>query len=168
MAPIDLKLKFIISSVQSLSHVLLFVTHGLQHARLSCPSPSPGACSNSCPWQSVMLPNYLILSRPLLLLSSIFPCIRVFSKELALCFGGQNIGASYWAAKWFSCSLDALCKGISHAVQGWVTGFKDFNTQRVGHDLTTKQQQYSTIPLKGEVVWLPSDGTRRHGIRIRC
>ena len=23
--------------------------HGLQHARLSCPSPSPGACSNSCP-----------------------------------------------------------------------------------------------------------------------
>ena len=23
--------------------------HGLQHARLSCPSPSPGSCSNSCP-----------------------------------------------------------------------------------------------------------------------
>jgi len=23
--------------------------HGLQHARLPCPSPSPGACSNSCP-----------------------------------------------------------------------------------------------------------------------
>ena len=23
--------------------------HGLQHIRLSCPSPSPGACSNSCP-----------------------------------------------------------------------------------------------------------------------
>ena len=23
--------------------------HGLQHARLLCPSPSPGACSNSCP-----------------------------------------------------------------------------------------------------------------------
>ena len=25
------------------------VTHGLQHARLTCPSPSPGVCSNSCP-----------------------------------------------------------------------------------------------------------------------
>ena len=24
-------------------------SHGLQHARLPCPSPSPGACSNSCP-----------------------------------------------------------------------------------------------------------------------
>ena len=23
--------------------------HGLQHTRLPCPSPSPGACSNSCP-----------------------------------------------------------------------------------------------------------------------
>ena len=23
--------------------------HGMQHARLSCPSPTPGACSNSCP-----------------------------------------------------------------------------------------------------------------------
>ena len=24
--------------------------HGLQHTRFPCPSPSPGACSNSCPW----------------------------------------------------------------------------------------------------------------------
>ena len=24
-------------------------SHGLQHARLPCPSPTPGACSNSCP-----------------------------------------------------------------------------------------------------------------------
>ena len=38
------------SSVQSLSHVWLFATHGLQHTRLPCPSPTPGACSNSCPW----------------------------------------------------------------------------------------------------------------------
>ena len=26
-----------------------FQPHGLQHARLPCPSPTPGACSNSCP-----------------------------------------------------------------------------------------------------------------------
>ena len=36
-------------SVQPLSHVWLFVTHGLQHARLPCPPPTPGVCSNSCP-----------------------------------------------------------------------------------------------------------------------
>ena len=35
------------SSVQ-LSHVWLW-PHGLQHTRLSCPSPTPRACSNSCP-----------------------------------------------------------------------------------------------------------------------
>ena len=29
-------------------HVWVFVTHGLQHARLPCQSPTPGACSNSC------------------------------------------------------------------------------------------------------------------------
>ena len=34
---------------QFLSHVRLFATHGLQHTRLPCPSPSPSVCSNSCP-----------------------------------------------------------------------------------------------------------------------
>ena len=34
--------------VQLLSHVRLFATHGLQHARLLCPSVSPGGCSSSC------------------------------------------------------------------------------------------------------------------------
>ena len=50
--------------------------HVLQHTRLSCPSPCPGAYSNSCPsnqWR-----------RPLLLSSSIFPSIRVFSNESVL------------------------------------------------------------------------------------
>ena len=36
------------SSVQLLSHVRLFVTPYL-HARLPCPSPTPGIYPNSCP-----------------------------------------------------------------------------------------------------------------------
>jgi len=36
-------------SVHSLSHVCLSMTHGLQHARPPCPSPTPKICSNSCP-----------------------------------------------------------------------------------------------------------------------
>ena len=36
-------------AVQSLSRVWLFAPHGLQHARLPCPSPTPRACSNSSP-----------------------------------------------------------------------------------------------------------------------
>ena len=57
--------------------------HGLQHARLPHPSPTPGACSSSCPLM-VMPSNHLILCCPLLLLLSIFPSIRVFSNESAL------------------------------------------------------------------------------------
>ena len=56
--------------------------HGLQHARLLCPSPTARACSNSS-IESVMSSNHLILCCPLLP-PSIFPSIRVFSKELAL------------------------------------------------------------------------------------
>ena len=58
--------------------------HRLQHARLPRSSASSGACSNSCQLSQVMPSNHLILCRPLLLLPSIFPSIRVFSNELAL------------------------------------------------------------------------------------
>ena len=55
--------------------------HGLQHTRPPCPSPTPGACSNSCPLSQLMPSNHLILRYPLLLLPSIFPSIKVFSYE---------------------------------------------------------------------------------------
>ena len=66
---------------------------GLEHARLPCPSPTPRACSNSCP-SRVMSSNHLIFCRPLLLLPSIFPSVRVFSNELALHIKWPSIGAS--------------------------------------------------------------------------
>ena len=67
--------------------------HGLQHARPPCPSPTLRACSNSCPsswWchlihlNHLILLNHLIFCHLLLLLPSIFPSIRVFSKESLL------------------------------------------------------------------------------------
>ena len=57
--------------------------HGLQHARLSCPSPTARTCSNSCPIESVMPSNHLILCRSLFL-PSIFPSLSAFSNELVL------------------------------------------------------------------------------------
>ena len=60
------------------------VIHELQHARLPCPSPTSGACSNSCSIYLVMPSNHLILCHPLLLLPSTFHSIRVFSKESVL------------------------------------------------------------------------------------
>ena len=55
--------------------------HGLQHARLPCPSWS---LLKLMSFESVMLSNHLILCCPLLLLPSIFPSIRVFSSEPVL------------------------------------------------------------------------------------
>ena len=80
-------LKF--SSVQLLSESDSLQPHGLQHARLPCPSPTPWAYSNSCPssrrWTWRLMPsNHLILCHPLFLMPSVFPSIRVFSSESIL------------------------------------------------------------------------------------
>ena len=58
--------------------------HGLQHARLPCLPLSPSLLKFMF-IELVMLPNHLILCRPLLLLPSVFLFIRVFSNESALC-----------------------------------------------------------------------------------
>ena len=55
----------------------------LQHTRLPCPSPTPRACSNSCPLSRWCHPTISSSVVPLLLLPSIFPSTRVFSNESA-------------------------------------------------------------------------------------
>ena len=67
-------------------------SHGLQHARLPCPSLSPGVCSNSCPLSRWCHSTISPLSPPLLL-PSILPRIRGFSNELALRIRWPN----YWS-----------------------------------------------------------------------
>ena len=57
-------------------------SHGQQHSRPPCPSPTPRVYSKSCPL-SQWCHNHLILCQPLLL-PSIFPSIRVFSDEWVL------------------------------------------------------------------------------------
>ena len=58
-------------------------THGMQHARPPCPSPTTIVYPNTS-IELVMPTNHLILCHPLLLLPLIFPSIRVFSNELFL------------------------------------------------------------------------------------
>ena len=58
--------------------------HGLQHARPSCPSPIPEACSNSCPSSQWCHP---IISSSVIPLSSClqsFPASESYSKKSAL------------------------------------------------------------------------------------
>ena len=58
--------------------------HGLQHARLPCPSLSKRVYSKLRSIESVMPSNHLILCHSFLFLPLIFPSIRVFSNELVL------------------------------------------------------------------------------------
>ena len=81
---------------------LICVPHGLQHARLPCPSPTPRACSNSCP--SSWWCHPIILCHPLLPLPSISPSVRVFFNESVLHIR--------WPKYWSFSSASVLPKSI--------------------------------------------------------
>ena len=76
--------------------------HGVQCAKLPCPSLSTGVCSLSIEW--VVLSNNLILCHLLLLLPSVFLSIRIFSEELPV--------AIRWPEYWnFSFSISPSLHG---------------------------------------------------------
>ena len=87
-------------------------THGLQHNRPPSPSPTPGACSNSCPsnrWCRTTSIAYFSTSLKSLPASRSFPVSRLFAS------GGHSIGASASASVlpmniqgWFPLGLTAL------------------------------------------------------------
>ena len=94
--------------------------HRLQHARLPCPSPSPGASSNSCPLRRWFHP---IISSSVVLFSSClqpFPASGSFLMSWLFTSGGQNIGASASASVlptdiqgWFPLGLTGLISLLS-------------------------------------------------------
>ena len=67
--------------------------HGLEHAGLPCPSPIPGACSNSCPLSWWCHPT---ISSSVILFSCLqsFPASGSFLMSQFFTSGGQSIGAS--------------------------------------------------------------------------
>ena len=69
------------SSVQSFSHVHLFATPWTAARQASLSITNSQSLLKLMSIESVMLSNHLILCRPLLLLPSFFPSIRVFSNE---------------------------------------------------------------------------------------
>jgi len=98
--------------------------HGPQHTRVPCHFTISQSLRKLMSTESVMPSNHPILCHPLLLLPSIFPSIRVFSSESALCIKCQSIGASASASvlpmniqSWFPLGLtdfiSLLSKGLS-------------------------------------------------------
>ena len=69
-------------------------THGLQHTRLPCPSPTPEAYSNSCPsrWWCHKTISYSVIPFSSCLQS--FPTSGSFPMSQFFTSGGQSIGVS--------------------------------------------------------------------------
>ena len=81
-------------------------SHGLQHARLPCPSPSPRVCPSSHPssWWCHPTISSSVAPSPL---PSIFPSIHVFLMSQLFPSGGWSIGAS------------ASASVLPKRIQGW-------------------------------------------------
>ena len=68
--------------------------HGLQHARLLCPSPTPRACSNSCPsswWCHLTISSSVV---PFSSCLQSFPASGSFQMSQLFASSGQSIGVS--------------------------------------------------------------------------
>ena len=74
-----------VTSVQLLRHIQLFATPWTAACQTSLSITNSQSLLKLMSIESMMPSNHLILCHPLLLLSSIFPSIRVFSNESVLC-----------------------------------------------------------------------------------
>ena len=73
-------------------------SHELQHARLLCPSPTPRACSSSCPWSQWCHPTISSSVVPSSSCLQSFPASGSFPMRQFFASDGQSIGAS--ASAW--------------------------------------------------------------------
>ena len=97
------------SSVQSLSHVRLFVTPGTAARQASLSITKPHSLFKLKFIMLVMPSNHLILCHPLLLPPSIFPNIKVFSNESAL----RIRWPKYWSFSFNICASNEYSGLIS-------------------------------------------------------
>ena len=80
--------------VRSLNRVQLFAAHGMQHARLPCPSSLPRVCSNSCPLSWWCHPTISSSVTPFCSYLQSFPASGSFPMSWPFISDGQSIGAS--------------------------------------------------------------------------
>ena len=102
--------------------------HGLQHARLPCPSPNPGVYSNSCPLSRWCHPTISCSVVPFSSRLQSFPSLGSLQMSQFFASGGQSIGVSASASvlamhiqDWFPLGLTGWIflrsKGLSSLLQ---------------------------------------------------
>ena len=109
--------------------------HGLQHARLPCPSPPPRTCSNSCPLSRWCHP---IISSSVIPFSSCllsFPTSGSFPMSHLFASGGQTIGVT----------ASALVLPIN--IQGWLPlGLTNLISRVLSNTTVQKHQFFGAQP----------------------
>ena len=123
--------------------------HGLQHTRLPCPSPTPGAYLNSCALSRWCHPTTSSSVVPFSRLQS-FPASGSFPMSQFFTSGGQSTGVSASASvllmniqDWFSLGLTGLIslqsKGLSrfHSSKASILQHSAFFTVQLSHPYMT-------------------------------
>ena len=111
--------------------------HGLQHARLPCPSPTPGVYLNSCPLSRWYHPTVSSSVLPFSSCLQSFPASGSFTMSQLFASGGQSIGVSASASvlpmnnqDWLPLGLTGLISLQSKGLEGFspTLHFKSINS----------------------------------------
>ena len=140
----------ITSSVQ-FSHSVMsnsLQPHGPQHARLICPSPTPRACSNSCPLNRwCPKPHHPLLSPYPTTSSSVIPfssCLQSFPASRSFQMS-QFFASSAW-----SIGASASASVLPRNIQNWfpleMTGLIPLHSKELQYTFTIQQQKSKNIP----------------------
>ena len=124
-------------SVESLIHVWLFATSWAAHARPPCPTPTPRACSNSCPLTQWCHPTISSFIVPFSSCPQSFPASGSFQMTQLFASSGQSIGSFS-----FSISPSNEQPGlISLGWTGWIS-FQSKGLSRVFSSTTVQKHQF--------------------------
>ena len=117
-------------------------THGLQHTRLPCPSPTLGACSNSCPFSWWCHPTISSSVVPFSSCFQSFPASGSFPMSQFFAPGSQSIGDSASASVLPMNTQDLSLLGWT----GWIS-LQSKGLLRVFSNTTVQKHQFFRVQL---------------------
>ena len=130
-----------------------FRPHELKHARLPCPSPTPGVYSNSCPSSQWCHPAISSSVVPFSSCPQSLPASGSFPMSQLFVWGGQSIGVSASASVLPVNTQDWPPLGLT----GWIS-LQSKGLSRVFSSTTVQKHQFfsaqlSSYPIRGWAEW---------------
>ena len=165
---------FVSNKVYQFSHSVMSDSlgpHGLQYARLPCPSPFPSACSNSSPSSQWCHPTISSSVIPFSSSLQSFPASGSFPMSQFFAWGGQSIGVSASASvlpmntqDWFPLGLtdwiSLQSKGLSRVFSNTTVQKHQF----FGTQLSSESNSYMNAWWQGREEEIQSQRWQRAGL----